>query len=263
MYKALEKAEKERKATLKRIKPAKSSVIPGESTKKKSGTRSMYVNGAGTGAAEEFRKLRTMILQTATVKPMQTILVTSALPGEGKSTIASNLAIAISHGIKEHALLIDCDLRNSHNTPLIRKDIAVGISDYLMGKVNPANLILKTRNPKLSVLPSGSVKSNPAELVGSEKMRHLITILKSQYAHRYIIIDSPPILLATEAVILSEMVDGVIVVVRAGKTPREEVQKAINNINKEKILGIVLNQNLAKPSYYSSQYQYYYPQKKN
>ena len=193
---------------------------------------------------------------------MQTILVTSAVPREGKSTVASNLALAISQGVKEHALLIDCDLRNSHITPFIRRNILpLGLSDYLMGKLNPTNLIVRTRIPKLSVLPSGSITPNPAELLGSEKMRNLTKTLKSQYSNRYIIIDSPPIILTTDPIILSEMVDGVIVVVLAGKTPREVVQKAVNSINKEKIFGIVLNQIEAKPSPYSSG-NYYYPQKR-
>ena len=120
---------------------------------------------------------------------------------------------------------------------------------------------MRTGIPKLSVLPSGSIASNPAELVGSEKMRNLVKTLKSQYANRYIIIDAPPIMLTTEPVILSEMVDGVIVVVLAGKTPREVVQKALNSIHREKILGIVFNQIKAKTSYYHTS-EYYYPQKR-
>ena len=128
-----------------------------------------------------------------------------------------------------------------------------------MGKLDPRKLILSTGTQKLSVLPSGSITSNPAELVGSEKMQNLMNTLKAQNDNRYIIIDSPPVMLTTEPIILSEMVDGLIFVVLAGKTPREVVQKAVNSINREKILGIVLNQIEAKPSaYYSA---YYYPKK--
>ena len=259
IYKALEKAERERKATVKSIRPEKSPIISKGPIKEKPVDHSIYITAPNLIAAEEFRKLRTLIFQTSISKPMQTILVTSAVPGEGKSTVASNLALVISKGIKEQALLIDCDLRHAHITPFLRKNIPLGLSDYLMGKLNPANLIVKTGTPKLSVLPSGSITSNPAELVSSEKMRNLVKTLKSQYVHRYIIIDSPPIMLTTEPIILSEMVDGVIVVVLAGKTPREVVQKALNSIHKEKILGIVLNQIKAKPSsHYST---YYYPRK--
>lgn len=257
MYKVLEKAERERKARVERIKTPKSPTVPKESVKEKPSGRPMYLTGESALAAEEFRKLRTLIFQTSISKPMQTILVTSAVPGEGKSTVASNLALSISHGVKEQALLIDCDLRNSHNTPLIRRKISFGLSDYLMGKLNPTNLIVRTETPRLSVIPSGSITSNPAELVGSEKMRILMKTLKSQYGHRYIVVDSPPIILTTEPIILSEMVDGIIVVVLARKTPREVVQKAVNSISKEKILGIILNQSEAQPSYHST--GYYYP----
>jgi capsular exopolysaccharide synthesis family protein len=222
----------------------------------------MYLNGPNLIAAEEFRKLRTFIFQSSISKPMQTLLVTSAVPGEGKSTVASNLALAISQGDKEHTLLIDCDLRNSHKNPLYRGNTALGLSDYLMDKLDLASLIVRTETPKLSVVPSGPIISNPAELLGSEKMKKLMNTLKSRDGHRYIIIDSPPIMLTTEPVILSEMVDGIIVVVLAGKTPREVVQRAIKDINKEKILGIVLNQIKAKSSYYHSS-GYYYPQKRD
>ena len=258
IYKVLEKAEREQKASVKSIGTEKGPIISKGSIKEKPGDRSVYPTGPNTIAAEEFRKLRTIIFKTSISKPMQTILVTSAVPREGKSTVASNLALVIAQGIKEHALLIDCDLRISHRTHLLKRNIPLGLSDYLMGKLNPKNLIVSTGTPKLSVLPSGSITSNPAELVGSERMRNLMKTLKSQNANRYIIIDSPPIMSATEPVILSEMVEGVIVVVLAGKTPREVVQRALKEINKEKILGIVLNQIKAKPSSYSS---YYYPQK--
>lgn len=260
MYKALEKAERERKHTVKSIGAKKSSIISKESIKEKSGERSISIPRPNDIAAEEFRKLRTVILQTSISRPMQTLLVTSAVPGEGKSTVAINLAFAISQGVKEHALLIDGDLRNPHKNPLLRLNKTSGLSDYLMGKLNPSNLIVRTQIPKLSILPSGSMTSNPAELVGSERMGNLVKELKSQYANRYIIIDSSPIMLTTEPIILSKMVDGVIIVVLAGKTAREVVQRAINSVAKEKILGIILNQIEAKPSsyYYSP---YYYPKK--
>ena len=222
----------------------------------------MLLTETNTTAAEEFRKLRTLIFRTSISKPMQTILVTSAVPREGKSTVAINLALAISQGVKEHALMIDCDLRNPHKNPLLKGNTPLGLSDYLMDKLEPKDLIVRTETPKLSVLPSGSITSNPAELLGSEKMRNLVKTLKSHYPNRYIIIDSPPIMAVTEPIVLSEMVDGVIVVVLAGKTSRELVQRAVKGINKEKILGIVLNQIKPEASSHSyKHYYHYYPQK--
>ena len=297
IYEALEKAERERKSAGKNVESEKKTIgvgpiplveeipevrktpgvvktpgaektpiIPKVPIKEKPGDRViMPPTRLDAVAAEEFRKLRTIIFHISVSKPMQTILVTSALPGEGKSTVASNLALVISQGVKEHALLIDCDLRNPTISPFVRRNKPLGLSDYLMGNLDPSSLIVRTGAPKLSVLPSGSITSNPAELVGSEKMRDLVATLKSQYANRYIIIDGPPIMLTTEPVLLSEMVDGVIVVALAAKTPREVVQRAVNSIRKEKILGIVLNRIEAKSSSYHSRYYhryYHYPGKK-
>jgi len=263
IYKALEKAERERKAVVEIIEAEKPPTVPKEPIDEKPRAHSMLLTATNTTAAEEFRKLRTLIFRTSMSKPMQSILVTSAVPREGKSTVAINLALAISQGIKKHALMIDCDLRNPHKNPFLKGNTPLGLSDYLMDKLEPKDLIVRTETPKLSVLPSGSMTLNPAELVGSEKMRNLVNTLKSQYANRYIIIDSPPIMLTMEPIVLSEMVDGVIIVVLAGKTSRELIQRAVKGINKEKILGIVLNQIEAKPSsHYSKYYHHYYPQRR-
>jgi capsular exopolysaccharide synthesis family protein len=262
IYKALEKAERERKAAVTSLRPEKAPIISREQTKEKPEDRSTYgagtyIAGPNTIAAEEFRKLRTLIFHTSRSKPMRTLLVTSAAPGEGKSTVAINLALAIALGVKERALLVDCDLRNPHKNPLLKGNTTPGLSDYLTDKLKPEDLTVKTETPKLSVLPSGSRTLNAAELLGSEEMRNLIETLKVQDAHRYIIIDSPPIIVTTEPVILSEMVDGIILVVLAAKTPRDLVQRAIESIEKEKILGIVLNQIKPEPSSYSYKHHYH------
>ena len=268
IYKALEKAERERKATVTSLRPEETPIISKEQIEEKPRDRSTYIAGTyiagpNTIAAEEFRKLRTLIFQTSKSKPMRTLLVTSAAPGEGKSTVAINLALAIALGVKERALLVDCDLRNPHKNPLLKGNTLPGLSDYLTDKLEPKDLIVRTETPKLSVLPSGSRTSSAAELLGSEEMKNLMETLKLQDAYRYIIIDSPPIMVTTEPVILSEMVDGIILVVLAAKTPRDLVQRAIDSINKEKILGIVLNQIKSEPSSYPYKHYYHnYPQKR-
>jgi protein-tyrosine kinase len=253
IYEALEKAERERKATVTSLMAEKPPIISKEQIQEKPGGRLTYIAGPNTVAAEEFRKLRTLVFHTSMSKPMQAILVTSAAPGEGKSTIANNLALAIALGIKERALLIDCDLRNPHKNPLLEVKTPFGLSEYLTDQLEPKDLIVRTENPKLSVLPSGSITLNAAELIGSEKMRNLVMTLKSQHANRYIIIDSPPIILTTDPTVLSEMVDGIILVVLAGKTSQQLVQRAVKSINKEKILGIVLNQ--IEPGFSSYSYR--------
>jgi receptor protein-tyrosine kinase/non-specific protein-tyrosine kinase len=260
LYKALEKASMEREAARKRGKASRakeSSIISLGKIKGQRHPRSLTLAKEGFIATEEFRKLRTHIFQLSKSKPMQVILVTSAVSGEGKSTVASNLAFMISRGIREQALFIDCDLRNPHANPFLGRQTSLGLSDYLMGKLDVDKAIVRSSTPKLSLLPSGSKTSNSAELLGSERMRNLLKAIKSQSPNRYIIIDSPPIISTAEPIILSEMVDGVLMVVLAGNTPRETVRRSLNSLDKEKILGIVLNRIQLKPETYSS---YYYPE---
>jgi Mrp family chromosome partitioning ATPase len=94
---------------------------------------------------------------------------------------------------------------------------------------------------KLSIIPGGALQENPVELIGSNKMKSLVTDLKTRYADRYIILDSSPLLATTEPSVINEMVDGIIIVIKAGVTPRESVQQAIKLLDKKKIIGVVLN----------------------
>jgi len=118
---------------------------------------------------------------------------------------------------------------------------ARGLSDYLVGQENIANFFIKTGIERLSIVPGGSGQENPAELLGSMKMENLVNEMKSRYKDRYIIFDSSPLLATTEPSVLTKMVDGIILVVRAGVTPRETIQQAISHLDSEKILGVVLN----------------------
>ena len=195
----------------------------------------------GSIVAEQFRKLRTYLLRPALKNPPKTILVTSALSGEGKSLISINLAISIAIELQSHALLVDCDLRNPTLSRWFGLQEAKGLSDYLLGQIELPDLIVKTRIDKLSLLCGGSTQENPVELIGSNKMEAMVNELKSRYTDRYIIFDSSPVLATTEPNVLDKMVDGILVVVRAGETPRESVQQAVKMLQQDKILGVVLN----------------------
>jgi exopolysaccharide/PEP-CTERM locus tyrosine autokinase len=213
-------------------------------------------------AAEQFRKLRSQIIKINSGHSIKTILVTSALQGEGKSFVAKNLAMGIAQDLNLYAMLVDCDLRN----PTLAREFGVGnrkgIADYLTGGEDIASYILKTEARKLSFLPGGSMPQNPAELIGSNKMGQLIAELKSRYNDRYIILDSTPILATAEPDILTRWVDGIILVIRAGMTPRDTVEQAIDSIEREKILGVVLNDLEFKSSglfaHYFGSKSYYY-----
>ena len=216
--------------------------------------------------AEQFKILRTNILFPTSGKPPRVIMVSSAVPGEGKSFVASNLAISIAQNIDEHVLLMDCDLR----IPSIHKRFGFegvkGLSDYLSGSESISSLLLKTKLEKLSILPGGSLTRNPAELLTSDRMTKLINEVKDRYSDRYVIIDSAPPQLTAESAALSRLVDGVVLVINYGKTKREIIADLVDMLGKEKILGIVLNRfDLRSSTYYGygkySKYGKYYGNK--
>jgi protein-tyrosine kinase len=191
--------------------------------------------------AEQFRRLRTHIIKPGLDNSPKTILVTSTMAGEGKSLIAINLAITIAIDLHSHALLVDCDLRNPTLSRFFGLQSEKGLSDYLLGQAELQDLMVKTSVDKLSIMSGGNIQDNPVELIGSNRMRAFVQDLKARYDDRYIILDSSPLLATTEPSVLGEMVDGIILVVKSGETPRESVQQALRLIKKDKILGVVLN----------------------
>lgn len=212
--------------------------------------------------SEQFRKLRTYLLMPNLGTKPKTILITSAFSGEGKSLIAINLAITIAMELQSHALLMDCDLRNPSLSRWFGVDKAKGLSDYLLGNADLPDLIIKTGIEKLSLLTGGSSQENPVELIGSKKMESLVDELKSRYSDRHIILDSSPVLATTEPHVLYKMVDCILLVVRAGATPRGSVQQAIKFLGKEKIIGVILNDMNFKSAALRSRYfgtSQYYP----
>ena len=195
----------------------------------------------GSVVSEQFRKLRTQLLTLNLPGQPKTIMVTSASQGEGKTLVATNLATILAHDLHSYALLVDADLRNPALSRWFGLQNGHGLSDYLTGNAEIPDLLLKTRIDKLTVLSSGTVRDNPVELIGSKRMEALVQELKNRYSDRYIIFDSSPLLATTEPSVLTKLVDGIILVVRAGMTPRETVKQALSTINTEKILGVVLN----------------------
>lgn len=191
--------------------------------------------------SEQFKMLRTNLLFPVSGKPPRTILVSSAVPGEGKSFVSANLAISIAQNIDEHVLLMDCDIRKPCLHQRFGFDDVPGLSEYLSQGKPLSSLILKTYLNKLSLLPAGRPPHNPAELLSSEPMTELVSEVKERYTDRYIIIDSPPPKYTSETSALARHVDGIVIVVSAGKTPRGLVEELVASIGKEKILGVVMN----------------------
>ena len=191
--------------------------------------------------AEQFKHLRTNILFPVSGNPPRSIMVTSSVPGEGKSFVASNLAVSIAQNIDQHVLLMDCDMRKASIHSNFGFDEVEGLSGYLSKKTSLSSLLLKTDINKLTILPGGKPPNNPAELMSSKKMSELIKEITSRYNDRYIIIDSPPPHLTSETSIIARQVDGILLVVKAGGTNREMVEELLEMMGKEKVLGVVVN----------------------
>ncbi|MDX2043154.1 MAG: polysaccharide biosynthesis tyrosine autokinase [Acidobacteriota bacterium] len=193
-----------------------------------------------SSVVEAYRMLRTSVLLSAAGNPPKTILFTSGQPGEGKTTTAINTAISLSQ-LGSSVLLIDADLRRPTVHRVFKMGQSQGLSTFLSRQVEIDPLINKLWVPNLSVLPCGPIPPNPAELISSERMRLLLKELGERYDH--ILIDSPPLINVTDPVILSTMVDGVILVVQAGRSTRDIVRRARQELGSvgAKIFGVVLN----------------------
>jgi succinoglycan biosynthesis transport protein ExoP len=209
--------------------------------------------------SEAFRALRTALLLSRADKPPQVILVTSALPREGKTTAAANLAVTLAQ-LGDKTVLVDADLRKPGIGRLLNLGSGkfAGLSSYLAG-VSTLDLVTVPHPaiPNLAAIPTGPLPPNPADLLSSHKMSDAITELRKTY--KFIVIDSPPIMAATDAVILSVQADGVLLVVRSGETPKEAFTRTrdlLTSVN-SRLLGVVLNAvDASAPDYYYS-YRYY------
>lgn len=199
------------------------------------------VNKPHSVESEQFRLLKNSILFPDSGKPPKTIMITSSDKGEGKSFVASNLAVSIAVSIDDYVLLLDSDLRDPSVHEMFGIENSKGLSSYLSGECDLTSVFVKTFLKKLTIVPAGPSPLNPSELISSEQMKKLVDELKSRYDDRYIIIDSPPPYMTSEANALATYVDGVIIVVRQGYTKKERLQDIIDIYGKEKILGVVKN----------------------
>jgi len=209
--------------------------------------------------SEAFRALRTSILLSQADHPPQVILVTSALPREGKTTAAANLAVTLAQ-LGDSTVLVDADLRKPGIGRLLNLGSGkyAGLSSYLAG-VSSLDLVSVPHPaiPNLVAIPTGPLPPNPADLLSSHKLADAIAELRTKF--KFIVIDSPPIMAATDAVILSVQADGVLLVVRSGETPKEAFTRTRDLLASVKchILGVVLNAvDSSAPDYYYS-YRYY------
>jgi len=206
--------------------------------------------------SEQYRTIRTNIQFSVVDRPLRSLMVTSSAPAEGKSTTVANLAVVFAQQGKK-VLLIDADLRKPTVHYTFRKDNHVGVTNVLAKQASLQTAVKETDVENLFVLTSGPIPPNPAELLGSAAMEDLLAEAYEQFD--IVLFDTPPVLAVTDAQILANQCDGVILVVHSGKTEIEAAQKAKELLlaAKGKLLGVVLNQKKQK----ESSYYYYYGNK--
>lgn len=205
--------------------------------------------------SEQYRSLRTNIRLNSSPRPLKTIVISSAVHGEGKTITAVNLAITMARDLDRTVLLVDCDLRGGIIHRLLAINPTYGLSDILVGNAPLELAFYQSRINNLSILPRGNIPPNPSELLGSKKMRQILEELKLKFD--YIILDAPPIIPLTDACVLSSLVDGVIFIVQVNKTARQLVKHAQDLLKHvhAKILGFVLTQ--VDPYNLKYRYRYY------
>ena len=191
--------------------------------------------------SEQYKSLVTNLLSLNKGKPPHVIAITSSIPSEGKSVTALNLAITLSHAIhKPKVLLIDADMRKGKIVQYLGVEEHKGLSEYLSGQAQLEDIIFQIDIEHLSFISCGQIPSHPADLLGSAQMSDLLRQLRSQF--EYILIDTPPVIPVTDAVVIGTYVDGVLLVIKAGETQRGIVSRSTELLNQAhaKIIGHVL-----------------------
>ncbi len=214
---------------------------------------------------EAFKSLRTNLNFISATEKINTLILTSAIPGEGKSNTAINLAITLAEDNKS-VVVVDCDLRKpSLNRYLKLGHNFKGVTDILTGTANVEDALIQFEDLGIHVLTAGAVPPNPSEMLSAEPMQKLVADLKE--AFDYVILDTPPVSVVTDAAILGRYADGAILCVRSNFAPKETVQLAKERLTAVgvRILGVVLTgfdaKNDAKSSAYSYAYEYEYKSK--
>ncbi len=191
-------------------------------------------------AAEQYRSLRTRIKRAENGRAVRTIVVTSPAKGDGKSLTAANLALTMAQEFQQRVLLVDADLRRPTVHRLFGVSDTPGLSDVLLGAAELDRALVAVADHHLTLLPAGTPPSHPAELLGSASMRRVLDTLRSRFDR--ILIDMPPVSPLADLHIVAPMADGVLMIVRAGVTPRPAIERALSGLDVSKVLGLVLNE---------------------
>ena len=200
------------------------------------------------GKPDQIKTLRTQILNKLKDIGGNSLLVTSANPREGKTFASINLGVSISQELDRTVLLVDADLTDPSKKhydfarDFFGVDINKGLSDYLLNEAEIPDILLNPGVPKLTILPAGKKLLNSAELLGAPRMESLVNEIKSRYSSdRIVIFDSPSLLTVADPLVLSNYVDGILLIVEEGKTSEDDLKRAMELLNNKPVLGSVLN----------------------
>ena len=222
-------------------------------------------NGEYSATAEEFRMVKRPLLNNAfgaegqKFKNANLIMVTSCFPGEGKSFCSLNLAMSFAMEMDRTVLLVDADVSKPTMLNVLGIEAEKGLLDLLENKdLNPADVLIKTSVPNLTVLPAGRRNANATELLASETMARLLDDLAHRYHDRVILFDSPPLLVTTESSVLSTHMGQIVMVVEAGKTPQPAIKAALGMLSSCEYVGLLLNKAEARLGFDKYGYGYGY-----
>ncbi|HEV8306161.1 MAG TPA: polysaccharide biosynthesis tyrosine autokinase [Methylomirabilota bacterium] len=211
----------------------------------------------GSVIAEAFRNVRTSLLYSAPEHPPKAFMVTSLQTEDGKTSLASNLAITLAQLGKGEILLIDGDMRRPDLHEIFGVPKAPGLSTFLTGQVELPAVVKSTRIPNLHVIPAGRTPTNPAELLASGRLSRAIEVLQERFAH--IVFDTPPLFGVSDALILSPRLEGVVLVLRHGRASRDAARRALHLLTsvRARVLGVILNDADGRGAGYYGYYGYY------
>jgi capsular exopolysaccharide synthesis family protein len=190
-------------------------------------------------AAEQYRQLRTRLAHAEGANNLRTVLVTSPQKGEGKSVTSANLALTMAQELQRRVIIVEADLRKPSMQHMFGLPPGPGLTDYLSGAAELNEVMRFIPDHNLTVIHAGSTAANPAELLGSTAMRRLLDALRSRFDR--VILDTPPVLPLADVAVLAPLVDGALMVVRAGVTPKPAIENALRAFDSSRLLGIVLN----------------------
>jgi protein-tyrosine kinase len=203
-------------------------------------TTMLFMNGNDNArGTEEFRTLRSRLYHTREKMPLKKVLITSAMPKEGKSFTASNLAQVLVRQHGRRVLLIDADLRNPRLHLMLGTSSTPGLADYLQGTSDEISIMRRGPIENLFFIPCGQENTDPSELVASERLRFLMQRVEPLFD--WIVVDSPPAVLVSDASVLAKVCDGVLMVVRSNTTPADVALRARQEFPEESLIGVVLN----------------------